>query len=313
MQKVTHTNLDADESIFLERQLQYVKKTTYDVEYPEYKIRSILPVSEEAGPGADTIKYEQFDRVGIAQIVNNYSDDSPRVDIKGKEFISPIRSLAASYGYSVQEIRAAKFAGKPLQQRKADAAKEAIRAKENQIGFFGDTKHNLAGFVNHANISEVVLAADGNSNGFTSTKRFAGKTSDQILRDLNALANTPIKLTLGRETPDTLLLTIDAYTLISSTPRSANSDTTILSYFLKNNPFIKNVDWLNELAGAGAGGVDRAMVYKRDARKVTFEVPQDFEQFPEQPKNLEWIVPCHSRCGGVIMYYPLSVAFADGI
>lgn len=307
--KSNHANLDADESIFFTRQLTYLKKQTYDIEYPEYKSRIILPVSFEAGTGAQSIQYEQFDRVGLAKIINSYADDLPRADVKGKEFLSTVKSLGASYGFTVQDIRSAQFAGKPLQQRKANAAKESIIQRENQIGMFGDSASGLLGFINHPNISAVVLPNDGTGASIL----WSTKTPDQILRDLNKLANTPFTLTKGRETPDSLLLTTDAYSYISSTPRSANSDTTILEYFLKNNPFVKNVDWLIELTGAGAGGTDRIMVYKRDPRKLSFEIPQDFEQFPEQPKGLEYVVPCHSRCGGVIMYYPLSAAYSDGI
>ena len=51
--------------------------------------------------------------------------------------------------------------------------------------------------------------------------------------------------------PNTVLLPVAQYTLIASTPRSTASDTTILEYFIQNNPFITTVDWVPELAGAG--------------------------------------------------------------
>jgi hypothetical protein len=50
--------LDADESIFFARELESVKSKTYDRLYPEYKALSLIPVSEEVDPGAETIKYE---------------------------------------------------------------------------------------------------------------------------------------------------------------------------------------------------------------------------------------------------------------
>jgi len=38
-----------------------------------------------------------------------------------------------------------------------------------------------------------------------------------------------------------------------------------------------------------------------------------FEQLPVQERGLEYVVPCHSRIGGVIIYYPLSQVFKRGI
>lgn len=301
--------LDADESIFFQRELMAKKAKTYDILYPELRARSLFPISKEAGPGATSIQYEQHDMVGMAKIISSYADDLPRADIKGKEFISPVKSLGDSYGYNIQEIRSAKMAGKPLEQKRANSAKRAMLYQENQIALLGDTNTGLPGFLSNANVPLVVLAADG--TGATTT--FSTKTPDQIIRDLNKVVNSILSVSKGVEVADTVLLPIDQYTLISTTARSSNSDTTILEYFKKNNPMIKEVSWLNELDGAGAGGTDRMVVYTRNPDKLTMEVPQDFEQFPAQAKGLEFVIPCHMRVGGVIMYYPLSAAFADGI
>ena len=304
-----YVNLDADESIFFAKELEAKKAKAYDVQYAELKARKVLPVSFEAGPGAETIKYEQYDSLAVAKIVSSYADDLPRADVKGAEFISSVKSLGASFGYSMQEIRAAAMAKKPLEQRRANAAKRAILQKENDIAMFGDTATGLKGFLNHSSVPLVVLPADGTGASIL----WSTKTADQIIRDLNLIANTIFTNTKGVEMPDTLLLPVAKYAYISSTPRSSTSDTTILEYFLKNNPFIKEVGWLNELLNAGAGGaIDRMVCYKRDPDKLSLEIPQDFEQFPEQERNLEFVIPCHSRIGGVIIPYPLSMAYSDG-
>lgn len=303
-----YQNLDADESIFFQKELEAKKAKAYDVQYAELKARQVIPVSFEAGPGAESIKYEQYDSVAVAKLISSYADDLPRADVKGAEFISPVKSLGASYGYSVQEIRAASMAKKPLEQRRANAAKRAILQKENDIAMSGDSATGLKGFLNHSAVPLVVLPADGTGSSIL----WSAKTADLIIRDLNLVANTIFSSTKGVEMPDSLLLPIAKYAYIASTPRSSTSDTTILEYFLANNPFVKQVGWLNELTGAGAGGLDRLVCYKRDPDKLTLEVPQDFEQFPEQERNLEVVVPCHSRVGGVIIHYPLSLAYADG-
>lgn len=303
------SNLDSGESIFFIRELEQIKTRSYDIRYAELKGRSLIPVSNEISPGAETVVYEQYDQVGMAKVIASYADDLPRADVKGKEFTARIRSLGDSYGYTVQEIRAAKYAQKPLEQRRANAAKRAILQKENLICFNGDSAYGLLGFINHPNISSITVDNDGTG----SSTLWSTKTPDQIIRDLNKLANYIVENTLMVEQPDTLLLPVAKFNYINSTARSANSDTTILKYFLNNNEYIKSVEPVNELKAAGAGGLDRMMAYKKDPEKLEQEIPQDFEQFDPQPRNLEFVVPCHSRYGGVQIYYPLSVAYGDGI
>ena len=38
-----------------------------------------------------------------------------------------------------------------------------------------------------------------------------------------------------------------------------------------------------------------------------------FTQYPPQERGLEFVVPCESRYGGIITYYPLSLAIGYGI
>ena len=298
----TYFKLDADESIFFSRQLEHTKSKTFDKKFTNLKVRSIIPVSFEAGPGADTIKYEQFDQVGMAKIVRDYAKDFRAADVVAKEFRSPVKSLGSAYQYSVQDVRAAKMAGKSLEQRKANAAKRAIMQSENQIGYFGDADHNLGGMLNNPNVPIVGLPNAG---------AWAGLTPAQILANLNANANNAITVSKGVETPNTMLLPTSEYSLIASTPRSDNSDTTILKYFVMNNPFVESVDWLEELSDAGVASVPRIVSYRRDPDWLTLEIPQDFEQFPVQEEGLAFKVPVHERIGGTLIYYPLAMAYSD--
>ncbi len=304
--------LDANESIFFAQELEYVKARTYDVKYPELTAIRNIPVSTEAGPGAETIKYYQYDAVGFARIIANYATDLPRVDLVGKEFNSPVKSIGASYGYSIQDIRAARMAGKPLEQRKANAARRAVDQEINRIAYFGDAKHNLKGFITHDNITDYTLPNDGVDAEEAASTKFIDKDPDKVLRDLNGMVAKMLELTQNVERPDTLALPHTVHADLASRPRSSTSDTTILEFFLKNNPYVKNVEVIPELAGAGTDGVDICMMYSKSSDKLTLEVPQPFEQFPPQPEGLEFVIPCHARCGGTIIYYPLSIIRAEG-
>lgn len=302
--------LDANEAVFFQRQLEHIKSKTFDIVYPELKAIRLLPVSMDAGPGAATIVYQQYDQVGQAKIIASYADDLPRADITGKEFTAKVRSIGSSYGYSLQEIRAANMAGMPLQQRKANAARRAIDQKQDEIAWFGDAAHGLVGFLKHPNVTRVLLPADGTGG----SRSLASKTPDQVLRDLNTIANTPFLTTNGIEVADTMLFPLGVWTYLTNTARTSGTDTSILKWFMANNPFIKNIEWLNEVSGAGVliPGADVIVAYRKDPDKLTLEIPQPFEQLPEERRNLEFTVACHQRTGGVIIYYPLSVAIGEG-
>jgi hypothetical protein len=305
---------DANESMFMLRQLDYIKQQTYDIKYPELKARKLIPVSSEADPGAENIFYRQYDQSGLAKIIANYADDLPDADVIGKEFSATVKTIGASYKYSIQEMRAAIYGNVPLEQRKANAARRSIAQKENKIAFYGDVLSNLIGLFNAPNVTAVVIPADGAG----ATTQWVNKTPDQILYDMNLVANTVVSTSLGVENPDTMLLPIAQYNYVASTARSDFSDKTILNYFLENNPYIKQVEWLNELLGAGQSGsgaapYSRMYAYRRSPEVLTLEIPSDFEQLELEKRNLVYKVPCIERCAGVLVYYPLAIAYGDGI
>jgi hypothetical protein len=301
-------NIDEGESIFFARELEHIKAKTYDKKYPFLKARQLFPLEFEANAGATTITYEQYDQVGIAKIVSNYADDLPRADVKGKEFTSKVRTIAASYGYNVDEINAASMAGKPLPTRKANAAKRAHAVLENKSAFFGDIEHDIQGFVDNPNIQEVTLAADGTG----SATAFSTKTGDQIIRDITNLFTAVHDVSKGVETANRLLLPINQYNLIAN-KRLDNSDMSVMKWVLDNNPHLEEIIWVTEMKGSGDGGTDKMVAYRKDPDALTMEIPSEFRQMPVQEKNLEFTVPTHQRFGGVLIYYPLSVAYSDGI
>lgn len=301
--------LDANESAFFTRQLEYVKARTYDTKYKNLKATMLIPVSNEAPSGADTITWRKFSQVGIAKIVADYAHDFPRVDVYGEEATVKVRSLGASYGYSTKEIRRAQMAGVNLDVRRATAARRAIDELVNTLAFSGDSDFGIQGLIDYPGITEYTVPNDGTGT----TKTWSTKTATQIVRDVTGLVNAVVETTNGREAPDTLLLPIAQFNIIANLQMSTNSDTTVMQYILKNNPYLKSIEWVSELNAAGASGTDRMMVYAKDPEHLTLEMPQAFEQFAPQWKGMEAEIPCHAETAGVIVYYPLSIAFGDGI
>jgi hypothetical protein len=300
--------LDAAENAFFERQLEFVRAKSYDVKYPGFKARELVPVDNSVDPGAETVKYNQYDSRGLAKVISSYADDLPRADVLVKEFRQPIKSLGASYGYNVQEIRAARMAGLPLEQRKANAARLAVEQRIEKIAASGDTNNQLNGFLSLSNTLSYTIP-----NGAAASPLWTNKTGLEIVDDMMKAANVIVTTTNGVEIPDTIVVPLAQYGIIATKPLQSGVQVTVLQYFLANSPYIKSVVGWFRCTGAGSGATDRMVVYRRDPDALQLVIPQEFEQFPPEQDGLEFKVACHARIGGVVAYYPFSILYADGI
>jgi hypothetical protein len=292
--------------LFLERQLEYIRPQVFEVEYADIKYAQILPVTSEAGPGAQTFTYRIMDATGDFKLISDAADDLPRADVSQIERSINIRSFGGSFGYTVQELRAAQMANVALEQRRAAAVRRAYEEKVEDIAMFGEASVGLVGFFNNSTVD--VLAADKWFTGTTAT----GTTSQDMLELLNQGVTAIINGSNMKEQPDTILMSWEDYNIVSTTRNSDSSDVTVLEYFLRTNPFIRNVEPINQLdADKSALTKNRMVVYKRDPQKVQLHIPQPLELFPPQQRGLEFIVPAHARVGGVSLYYPKSVIYVQ--
>lgn len=301
----TRSHFDANQTAFIREELTAIAREVIRIEFPEYKARAMIPVKRETSPGKEYVEFKILQRTGRAKIVADYAKDFPAVGMVGTAHIGRVRSLGDSFRYSIQEIRAAAEARLSLNAEFANAAKEAIIEQENQIAWFGDEEHALYGVFNNPNVPRLLAPAGVGGIDWSL------KTPNEIIADMNAVVNGVSENSLGIHKANVLLLPLSKYNLIASTPRSATSDTTILAWFLQNNPYIQRVDWLNELETASSGGGAMAMAYVLDPRVLQLEIPQDFEIFPEQNEGMMMKFPCHSRIGGVHIYKPLAVNFLE--
>ena len=299
---------DANESMFFARQLEAIKAQTYDVKRANLNALQLMPVSTDVPEGATTITYRQYDTVGMAKVIANYANDLPRADVTGKEFTSNIRSIGNAFGYNTQEIRSAIFAGVNLPARKAMAATRAHQEKINALAFTGDADHGLPGLISNTNVPEVTLLADGTG----SAKTFASKTADKIVRDVNSLINKIISQSKGVHRATEVWMPVEQYALIATTQNSTASDTTILQFLQQVHPGV-TFRQVVELDGAGASGADRMYAIENSRDNWAIEIPMMMKMYSPQQKGLEFEVPVESRFGGVIIEYPLALAFADGL
>lgn len=306
---------DASDTAFLARQLEYVRAKTIEIDYPDLKARNYIPIATDIPESAETYVYFARDRVGKAKIIANGVDDLPRIDVSAAERTGKVRNIGDSYGWDLNEMAEAARLGLPLSEMKAKAAREAIEQAIDEVLCLGTTTHpdqigkdfGITGLLNNADVVAQGIINPANDPWSTTP------TAAEMLTDLNTMMNTIVNANAQTYIPDTILFAPAQFALLASTPVGTdNNQMTVLRSFLLNNPYIKNIDQWYRLTGAGAGGTtDRAIIYKRDPSVLEGVVPMDFRSEAPQARNLEFVVPCRGRCGGVKVYKPAAIRYAD--
>ena len=287
--------------IFLARELETILARAFEVEYADIKYSTVIPVSSEVGTGAESFTYRVFDKQGSMKVIGDKAQDLPRADVLRKEVTHPVRSLGASFAYTVQETRAAAMVpGMNLEQRRANAVRRAYEEKVQEIAYFGDAPSGMKGFFNNNQVDKLVP-----DHWFDT----ADITTDEMLQLLNEPATRIVQNSNMKEMPNTMLVPYNAYRIISTTPRSTTSDTTVMEFFLRTNPMITAIEPINELEASKSGGAlskDRVICYDRSPDKLQLHVPQPLEFLPPLRQSLEFSVAAHARIGGLALYYPKS-------
>jgi hypothetical protein len=306
------TRLDAQAApgAFLQKELQYVQAKAYEKEYPEIIYPKILPVSFEVPEGADTHKYDIWDRVGEADFISDSGDDLPTSDVKRGEVINTIRQIGTSFRYSTDEIRKAQFSGIRLDQRKADSATQSIEDRHNRCALFGAPGTGLKGFFNHPAVDRLVITGSATDGWFDA----ANITPDQMVAILNEGITYQGTVSNQVEAADSLLLPYADWRKVTTTKMGTNDSKTVLNFFLECNPQIKRVMPINELEPSKSGGsltAKRMVLYKYSEDKLKYMISMATKFLPPQPINLAFKVPAESKSAGTQITFPKSVTYID--
>lgn len=326
--------LSDDEGIFFQRQLEYIQAQSYDVLYPELMGRQILSLNTEGGEGINTITYRSYDKRGEAAIIAGKATDLPRGDLSGEEYSITVKTVGNAFGYSRQEIAASKVTGLPLEARKAEATRRAYEEKINQIIFFGSAQDNLNGIYGGPEdkpwetVTSSLLSGSDASGTTAWYGATADKTPDEIIADLTAACAKMYVETKKLFRPDAIWMSVAAKQYLANTPRSLNSDVSILNWFLANNMFIKSADQIkdiNELEGIYPATADTSAfdptgnlfdgftVVASGADNARIREPFPYMHLPVQYKGLEFEVNCYGRFAGVEMVRPAAFQHFMGV
>jgi hypothetical protein len=310
LEQILGNRKDASGAVYFQRQLESIEAKLYEIKKPELEYTEYIPVSSRDPAGAETITYRMYDLLGMAKIIANYADDLPRADVLMTEHTQPVKTIATSFGYTVQEIEAGAMTGYPLDEGRATAARRVYREKESSIAWNGDAAFGLVGLLGNANISTIAAP-----NGAGGTPEWSTKTPAEIIADIATMVSTIRTQSLKIHRGNTLLVPEAQYIILSTTPRSETADTTIMQFIMNNREAygIERIGSINELDGAGAGGADITMLYELDSDNLEQRIPRPMGNEPVQNRNLEFITPIWGRHGGVVVRYPLAFIVMEDI
>ncbi|AHY83162.1 hypothetical protein [Escherichia phage e4/1c] len=284
--------------IWTVKQLTETLKRNYEKEYPDNSVVNIFPVSNEIPSHAKYFEYPEFDGVGIAQIIADYSDDLPLVDAFMTEKQGKVFRFGNAFLVSVDEIKAGAATGQPLQTRKQALAFEAHDNLLDKLVWQGSAPHGITSVFNAPNVNQITA----NASGWTDAKN--------AVDDITSMIDAVEIATQGIHHVTDIILPASARRVMQGLVAG-----TTISYgelFTRNNPglTIRYLQFLDNYDGAGGKA---ALAFEKDPLNLSVEIPEATNVLPAQPRDLHFRYPVTSKSTGLVIYRPLTVSVLKGI
>lgn len=239
----------------------------------------------------------------------------------------PLTPWGIELKYTVLELESAAKLGRPIDQQKFDGMQLKHQMDIDEMVYIGDTSLGYYGLVNSdgrsgadrvTNVSNVANGAQGGS-------RWALKTADEILADVNEILVSAWTSAGYAVMPSHLGLPPVQFGLIATAKVSQAGNVSILKYILDNNILTTsgrgklNIFPMKWLTGAGVGGtigtlgtVDRMIAYTKEKERVRYPMTL-LQRTPIQYDSIYHKSTYYGRLGVVEIVYPETIAYRDGI
>ncbi|WPJ53119.1 hypothetical protein RCIP0058_00006 [Klebsiella phage RCIP0058] len=282
--------------IWTVNQLTQLLNRQYEQAYPQTGVLELFPVTTELSPVTKNFEWLEFDGVTSAKIIADYTDDLPTVEAMASEKTGKVFRLGNAWFISIDEIKAGQALGSSLSDRKASLAREGHETLVNDLVFKGSAPHNIVSVFDQPNINRLTSAH--------------WTTPEIAFSELQDLIETIEDVTLGRHHVTNIVIPPSKRRLL--TQKMPDVTESYLAWFKENYPnvTITAIAELEDIDGAGTKGV---LAYEKDPMNMSIEIPERFNMLPMQPKDLHFKVPCTSKCTGLIVYRPLTIAILSGV
>lgn len=284
---------------------------TYGLEREALHATEFVPMQTGVSPWLASWGYKVVSEVGMAKFIADYADDLPPIGRFLTTKAIGIRTLAVSYSYSEVELMQWLTNGVDVSRDDASTARATIDKKVDRVILVGDENEEVSGLFNNENVT--VVASPSNAAG-TSTK-IKDKSLTEIKATIQAMIDGAYALNNGSIVLDTIILDHEAFGYIATETVSATNSTTMLSHLKEVFREQGIVNWYESrlLDDQGAGGVGRAVLYKKSSTILSYVLPIPFKQNDPQAHALHYKVPCYARIGGTVIKNPKGIVYCDGI
>lgn len=287
-------------------QFELMIAKVYRIKYPRLSAREMFPVSDEGGKGVDSVSYQIWDDVGIAEFIASYANGIPRADVSSRKVMTPVHRLALAFGMTDDEIDKSEATGMPLEKEKAAAVRKGHEFTINRTAYYGHAALGLMGLFSHPSVTRLVGTTD-----------FGALSSEGIL-DLFRAGIAKIKNdTNGIEQPDSIRIPDKIFTEIAlksmgpSAPGktvlewlveklSALGITSILSYAEGNDVTV--------IAGTTQSEHTHVITYYENTSEcLELYIPEDITFKEPQKQDLEMVTIGTAKTGGLVVRKPLVI------
>ena len=309
------SHLDAATNLFLSRELLFTLPKLLKVIHGQKNARLLFPINRSVPVGAQSYKWEQEEDFGTAAWVTGHGAGIPTVNSNTEELISQVGSFATEAIWTMDEIRAAAFANRPLNARYARAARLAALQFENEVVFNGDTTRNILGVLSGNALTGIPEAAATNGTWTVATQADV----DNILEDMFDIESDVQTQSLQNYAATRLVIPLAEFQLISKTKAVLTDGAmeTIKEVALRNFTSIREIVPAEEFAANNHPAIDAAnpimMAYEPGPDNMEMVVPMELLQHAPERVKLSTSVIYEQSTGGMSIYRPLTASIRTGI
>lgn len=294
---------DSGESngLFLARQLEYNYAEGFQRPLPPLSAftgfpggQPLFPITREVPLGAKSHTVTREDPIGEARVIRGGGSAAPQVAIQQVEESFPVLYYGAGFNLSIFDMASSNFANASLPAKLAARARDAIMRLMNQATWFGIPELKLRGVLNYDWLPKKVVA----------TAFSLSASADDMLAELQALANFPAANSKNVLFADTMLVSTKIYYIISQKRLGSTASgtvETVLEFFKRTHPTIKDVILVPELDAAGPAGEDGVLCYNRSFEGISNVVVADPTALPVQRHGYDDMNLMFGAHGGVVM------------
>lgn len=309
--------LDANQTVFLARDLVHVRATIERTIYDENVAAQEIPIEGGHPEGATSYVTRRMDERGKARFSTELTGDIPKAEVLEDEDSRKYTNVLASYSFTIQDLVRSAMAGTPLPAMKGQACAQMIARGLDQIGRSGtvlDDASNpigLTGLFNNALVTVHTM-----TNGEWDTETDATK----IIADLFEIEQTIIAAARDTQTkvPYTLFLptTMEGHLCSLLVP---NTSVSVKNWFLQNGRgLIKSIRRWVKLDDAtspsiAASDAPQGVCVPNDISTLFWPMSVAYHEQPPQLDGFEWTIPAYARVGGVEVRRPYEMLYIQNL